>query len=163
MNSDNADSITRVRDIMTPDVVTLAASTKLEDAARSMSFHRVSGAPVLERGHIVGVISKTDLVDPKNRGAMSGTVADLMTRITHAVQPDDPAILAARLMVEQGIHRVVVVDDRGRLAGIVTAMDVMRAVVEGRSLRDGPPAHGSRDTDPDSAAYVDLTRVQVTE
>ena len=129
MNSDNADSITRVRDIMTPDVVTLAASTKLEDAARSMSFHRVSGAPVLERGHIVGVISKTDLVDPKNRGAMSGTVADLMTRITHAVQPDDPAILAARLMVEaadlraRGRHE----EARNVLAGCRMLLDQAKA------------------------------------
>lgn len=145
----------RVRDIMTREVITLVGSTSLEDAARSLTFHKVSGAPVMEHGRIVGVVSKTDLVDPRHRPSATGdrTVADAMTPVIYAVRPGDPALSAVRLMVEEGVHRVVVVDDNRRLAGIVSTMDVMRALASGARIQDEQEWHG----DPAVAVeYVDL-------
>lgn len=145
----------RVRDIMTPEVITLVASTSLDDAARSLTFHKVSGAPVMEHGRIVGVVSKTDLVDPRHRPYATGerTVGDAMTAVIYAVRPGDPALSAVRLMVEEGVHRVVVVNDDRRLAGIVSTMDVMRALASGARLQDEQEWHA----DPAVAVeYVDL-------
>src|SRR5690242_8070186 len=100
----------RVREIMTSNVHTLAASTSIEDAARVLMTGHISGAPVLDRGRIVGVLSKSDLVDPLNRRSHEHrTVADVMTNVIFAVRPNDPVMLAVRLMVEEGIHRAVVV------------------------------------------------------
>jgi CBS domain-containing protein len=63
-----------------------------------------------------------------------------MTPAVWAVCPDDPAMRAVDLMLEKGIHRVVVVSRPGTIAGIVTATDVLRALSRGGSFRDDDPA-----------------------
>jgi CBS-domain-containing membrane protein len=124
----------RVGDIMTRNVFTLSEQTSLEEAAWGLTANAVSGAPVRDHhGRLVGVLSKTDLVDParaETRGEIP-TVADAMTPALLALRVDNPAMDAVRLMVADGIHRVIVIDERGRLAGIVTPMDVLRALACG--------------------------------
>jgi CBS-domain-containing membrane protein len=122
----------KIRDIMTRKVFTLSEQASLDDAAWGLTANGVSGAPVRDRrGRLVGVLSKSDLVDP-DRGpdAEERTVADAMTPALLALHADEPAMDAVRLMVADGIHRVVVIDERGRLAGIVTPMDVLRALTK---------------------------------
>jgi len=157
----------RVREIMTREVFTVAASTSIDDAARSLSFHRVSGAPVLEHGRIVGVVSKTDLVDPRRnpRGSGDSKVADVMTHVIFAVREGDPATMAVRLMANESIHRVIVVAEGGKIAGIVTSMDIVRAVARGVRFDDTMPASADgveRHADPAQAIeYVDLRTFEV--
>jgi CBS-domain-containing membrane protein len=133
----------RVRDIMTAEVVTAVANTAADEAARSLSFHKVSAAPVLEHGTLVGIVSKSDLVDPRRRGApgSAATVADVMTRVVYAVRPGDPAMMAVRMMLKQNVHRALVVNDSGRLVGIVSAIDVLRALAQGARLQEAEEAH----------------------
>ena len=156
----------RVREIMTREVFTVAASTSIDDAARTLTFHRVGGAPVLEHGRIVGVVSKSDLVDPR-RSSRPGaaTVTDVMTRVIYAVREGDPASMAVKLMAEESIHRVIVVGDGGRVAGIVTSMDIVRAVARGTHFDDmaTPSADGvERHAEPSAAIeYVDLRTFEV--
>jgi CBS-domain-containing membrane protein len=144
---------------MTTDVVTLAASTSVDDAARSFTFHHVSGTPVLEQGRVVGVVSKSDLIDPRHRPSATHnpTVRDAMTKVVQAVRPGDPAMLAVRLMVEQSVHRAVVVDDHGKLAGIVSPMDVLRALARGDFVQENDAAFDERRERHAEPAYVDLT------
>ena len=59
-----------------------------------------------------------------------------MTRVIYAVRAGDSILAAIRLMVDEDIHRVVVVGDEGEVAGIVTPMDVLRALACGRDLAD---------------------------
>ncbi len=149
----------RVRDVMTSDVFTLSTRTSVDDAARSLTLHKVSGAPVLERGRIVGLVSNTDLVDPRyrSRGTGAVTVAEAMTNAVYGVRPGDPVMLAVRLMAEQGIHRVVVVDDHGKLVGIVSSMDVLRALARGARVQESPEDRTVHHSDPAPAVqYVDL-------
>ena len=159
-------STLRVREIMTTEVFTIAASTSIDDAARALSFHRVGGAPVLDHGRIVGVVSKTDLVDPR-RSSRPGasSVADVMTRVIYAVREGDPAMLAVRLMADESIHRIIVVATGGRVAGIVTSLDIVRAVARGVCFDAAmtPSADGvERHAMPSSAvAYVDLRTFDV--
>jgi len=146
----------RVREMMSRDVITVAVGTSVEDAARSLTLHHVTGAPVLEHGRIVGVVSQTDLVTPRVQDR-THTVGDVMTRVVYAVQPGDPAASAVRLMAQEEVHRCIVVDDRGQLAGIVTAMDVMRALARGDFHPRNQLDHDFH-ADPASAVeYVDLT------
>lgn len=123
----------KVRDVMSADVKTLVATTSIDDAARSLTLHHVGGAPVMEHGRVVGVISKSDLVAPRNRSGAKGetTVGQVMTPLVQSVKEGEPLMAAVRLMVDQGIHRAVVTDGKGRLVGIVTAMDVLRALTRG--------------------------------
>src|SRR6185312_13965225 len=108
--------------------------------------NQVSGAPVLEHGRIVGVVTKSDLVDPRFRAPSSEpiTVRDAMTKAVRAVRPGDPAMMAVHLMVDESVHRVVVVDERGKLAGIVSSLDILRALGRGDRLQEGDAAYEER-------------------
>jgi CBS-domain-containing membrane protein len=146
----------RVRDLMTAEVVTLAASTSVDDAARSLTFHQVGGAPVLDHGRIVGVVSKSDLVDPRHRGGGARpAVREVMTKVVRAVRPGDPAMMAVRLMVDENVHRAVVVDERGKLVGIVSPMDVLAALARGDALQTHDPLYEARREQHADPATVD--------
>jgi CBS domain-containing protein len=121
----------KVSDVMSANLVVLDVHTSLADAAAVLSEHRISGAPVVSgSARPLGIVSRADLLDPRHQGA-GKTVADAMTRVLYAVRPGDPLMAAVRLMATENIHRVVVVDGGGLLSGIVTSMDVMRALARG--------------------------------
>jgi predicted transcriptional regulator len=126
----------KARELMTRDVFTLPASLSLDEAAWALMHRGVSGAPVRDRdGSLVGVVSNADLVNPE-RGPGDGdparTVADVMTPAVIAVGQDDPAVDAVHLMIDHGVHRVMVLGPEGELLGILTPMDFLRRLlVEG--------------------------------
>lgn len=137
----------RVEDIMTRDLIILEMATKVSVAAAILSERRISGAPVVSRtGAPVGVITRTDLLDPRHQGP-DATVEQAMTRVIYAVRPTDSAMAAVRLMVAEKLHRVVVVEQSGRICGIVTSMDVMRSL-----------AKGSADDDEIAVEYIKLAK-----
>jgi CBS domain-containing protein len=146
-----------VRSAMRSIVSALSPQTSIAAAARLFSEQRISGAPVLdEEGRLVGVVSQRDLLrgskdapPPQGsadyyllfdgvgqphaevRGAEEdgrGRVGDVMTRHIVAVAPDTSLRDAVRRMLEERIHRVLVVED-GHLLGIVSTVDVLRALV----------------------------------
>jgi len=124
------ESVLRVADVMTHGVSTIPSGTPLPEAALQLANARITGAPVVSStGRPLGMVSRADLLDPRHMIA-GATVDDAMTRVLFGVRRSDPAMAAAKLMVAQKIHRVVVVDDDGALVGILTAMDMMRALVE---------------------------------
>ncbi len=138
-----------VSDVMSEPLVFVQARTPAAEAAEILTRHRINGAPVLgHHGHVVGVVSKTDLLDPRRKSdERERCVEDLMTRVIFAVRARDPAMQAVRLMVEEDIHRALVINDDGTLAGIVAPMDILRALV-----RDLPIASASTGT----LDFVDL-------
>jgi len=126
----------KVEDLMTRKVLTVAAEADANDAAWGFTMKGVSGAPVKdERGNLIGILSKSDLVDPGKRSSETDervTARDVMTPLLFAARASDPIRFAARRMVETGAHRLVVVDDGGALVGIITPMDVLRGLVEAK-------------------------------
>jgi len=123
-----------VADIMTRKVLTVAAEADVKDAAWGLTMRGLSGAPVKdETGAVVGILSKSDLVDPEKQGAPSErhTARDAMTPLLFAALVTDSVAFAVRRMVETGAHRLVVVDEKGALVGIVTPMDVLKGLLEG--------------------------------
>jgi len=103
---------------------------------------------------LVGVVALSDLADPRRRSpATAGTVEDAMTRTVFAVRAGDPVMSAVHLMIDQDIHRAVVVNDDGGIAGIVAPMDVLRALARGVDLRD-PRVEGT------TVEYIDLRQLR---
>jgi CBS-domain-containing membrane protein len=99
------------------------------------------------------VLTRADLADPRRRApATDGTVADAMTRLVYAVRASDPAMSAIRLMIDENIHRAVVVNDDGTIAGIVAPMDILKGLVRGLDLRDSAQAEAN-------VEYVDLRHI----
>ena len=88
----------------------------------------VTGAPVVDDwGRVVGVASKSDLVEHEVTSERHGkTVAEIMMPMAFTLPPEAPIGQAAALMAYEGVHRVVVVDERGCVVGVVSALDVAR-------------------------------------
>ena len=126
-----------VRDIMTKNVFTVEADAPAEEAAWGLTRLHLGGAPVRDgRGNVVGVLSKTDLINPEPKQWIKGeaTVADLMNPDVLALYADDPALAAAAGMAQRNVHRVIVLDETQTMIGIVTSMDIVKAVAAGRSF-----------------------------
>jgi predicted transcriptional regulator len=142
----------RVKDVMTEAILLLRAEMAIDDAWSLLHDGGVTGAPVLDaRGRLVGVLSNTDLADPRRRHADVATrVGDVMTRVIYAVRADDAVLTAVRLMADENIHRAIVVNDDGTLAGIVVPMDILRVLAREAEAR-GSDAH---------VEYVDLGTLQ---
>jgi CBS-domain-containing membrane protein len=124
----------RIKDIMTTNVHTVEADAPAEEAAWGFTFRHIGGAPARDaQGNLVGVLSSSDLINPEPAQWIKGeaTVGDLMNPEVISLYANDPAMAAVNEMARRGIHRIVVLDDESKLAGIVTPMDVVRALAQG--------------------------------
>ena len=127
--------MTKVSDIMKKDVFRLSPDTPLPIAAHALEQQFIGGAPVCDEEDLVlGHLSQKDLVEVGERRRSHESVGDRMVHAVVSVRPEAPALDAIRMMVDQSVHRVVVIDAGGRLAGIVTTMDVLQAVLHGVPL-----------------------------
>ncbi len=114
------------KDIMTTRVVTVKPSTPIADAARLLVRRKISGVPVVDekdKTKVVGILTEADLL-----AAPSGakTVAEVMRRRVISVAPDTSVDDIAATLVKRKIKRVPVLDG-GKLVGIVSRIDVLRA------------------------------------
>ena len=143
----------KVRDVMAREVVTVRPETALKDVAGLLVDQRISGVPVLDADRaVVGVVSEADLLI-KEQGADSirhrrmarlfgdssesrrqlakltaVTAGEAMTAPAVTIGPDRRVAEAAALMIARKVNRLPVVD-AGRLVGIVTRADLVRAFV----------------------------------
>lgn len=127
----------KISDVMTRDVFTLSVSARADQAAWELSARGFTGAPVRDaRGRLVGMLSRSDLVDPeRTQGGLDGKdVQDVMTPALFTLQPSEPLTRAVRLMVREGIRRVVVMEPSGEMVGIVTSSDILRQLAWGEGL-----------------------------
>jgi CBS-domain-containing membrane protein len=124
----------RVRDIMTAKVFTVEENASAEEAAWGLTRRHIGGAPVRDGdGNLVGMLTQSDLVNPEPAQWIKGeaTVGDLMNPDVKALYADDPALTAATAMAQAHVHRLVVLDENGKMAGLVTTLDVVKAVAAG--------------------------------
>ena len=127
----------RIKDIMTRGVYTVEANASAGEAAWGLTRRHIGGAPARDAaGNLVGVLSGSDLVNPEPAQWIRGeaTVGDLMTPEVISLYENDPAMAAVSEMVKRDIHRIVVLDGESELAGIVTPMDILRALARGESF-----------------------------
>jgi CBS domain-containing protein len=121
--------VTKVKDIMTTDVVTIAASALVSEAIGLMRAKKIHSLIVkprpTEKGY--GIVTEADIAykviavgeDPK-----ALKVSDIMTKPCIVVNPDKTVENAARLFANNHIHRAPVIKDE--LLGIVSVSDIMR-------------------------------------
>jgi CBS domain-containing protein len=118
-----------VRDLMTTDVVAVAPTTSIRDAARMMFRYRVSGLPVVDpEGHVLGIITEGDFLDMELKRADGGEtpefVSEAMSHSVWSVSPDLEVMDAARYMSDHDVKRLVVIED-GTMTGIISRFDIV--------------------------------------
>jgi CBS domain-containing protein len=149
----------RVDEIMTREVITVGPETTIGEAAALMVTHGVSGLPVVDAGRVVGILSEGDLIlrqkerrpgpwwrsfvadgeklarDYQRR--VGTTVAEVMTRPVIWVGPEVSIETVAAILDERRIRRVPVLD-AGKLVGIVSRGDLVKALAREPVRRGGP-------------------------
>ncbi len=136
-----------VSDVMSPSVVTVDGGTPYRDVVDRLMANGVSAVPVIDSfRRVLGVVSEADLLlnvefpgsdreprlfDGPGRRAKLGkaravTAAELMTSPAITVLSSATVVAAARTMDAEGVKRLPVIDDLGRLVGIVTRSDLLK-------------------------------------
>ncbi|RSM38162.1 CBS domain-containing protein [Amycolatopsis balhimycina DSM 5908] len=130
----------KVGSVMTTEVTTVGPDTPFKAVALLLATWNISGAPVVDEDDLVlGVVSQGDLLEREaphgllkpgsrqaKRKAGAAFVADLMTTPAVTVHAGDDVTVAAKLLEEHHFHRLPVVDDEGKLVGVVSRSDLLR-------------------------------------
>ena len=112
-------------------VVTVSPSTPVREAVDLLCAHQISALPVVENGEMVGIVTERDFVTKccatGTRGA-DCVVGDIMTRDVIVGKSTDKVIDVLGRMSKNHIHHLPLTDDAGKLIGIVSIGDVLRAL-----------------------------------
>ena len=121
-----------VKDHMTSNPVTLTPEMAIRQAAHVLIEKDISGAPVLDKhGRLVGVLTERDCMrvamQADYHGEPGGLVGEYMSKNPQWVGPEQSILTLADLFINGRFHRYPVVDN-GRLVGVISRRDVMRAM-----------------------------------
>ena len=147
----------KVREIMTTAVVTVKPDTTVGELADILAKNKISGVPVVDgEGRVLGMVSEADIIlqdadlhfpyyvqflemviylqsvhkfEERVRKQIASKVSEIMTEEVVSVPPDESVREVATLMADRGVNRLPVVED-GRLVGIVTRGDIVRAIAQ---------------------------------
>ena len=117
-------------DVMVSDVLTVSEDTPLKEVTALFKEKRITGVPVVNAaGELRGVLSESDIIRKTTSiGAWSpSTAGQVMTSNAVTVAPTDTMQRVCELMYNRRIHRVVVAEGV-QIRGIITTMDVLRAI-----------------------------------
>jgi acetoin utilization protein AcuB len=130
-----------VKNWMTKEVVTIEVDDSMQLALTLMKEHKIRMLPVLQRGKLVGVVSDTDL---KRSSASDATVLDvhemlyliskikikdIMTAEPFTVHPDLTVEETAQFLMEHKISGAPVVDEGGKVVGVITRDDLFKVLI----------------------------------
>ena len=124
-------------DIMNRPVLAAAKSTSARDLAIQMLMGGFSGIPITERdGTVVGIVSELDIIRALRAGKPLDTItaAEIMTAEVIAVNADATVEEIMEIMDTKQVVRVPVLED-GKLVGVVSRPDVLRAAIEPKFMR----------------------------
>jgi CBS domain-containing protein len=131
----------KVADLMTESVVTTDPHASIDRVRRILQRNKVGALPVVDtEGRPVGIVSATDLV-PSLKA--ESPVSAIMTDKLYTVPKYDDVSVAARIMRNHKIHRVVVTHEQ-KVAGIISAFDLLQLVESHRWVAKNPPSESRR-------------------
>ena len=139
-----------VKDVMTKGVISISKYESVMHVADILNEKNISGLPVVDKeNRVLGIITQADILSlvgvsrehtfkdllrymlgeklPEQR--MGDHVGDIMTAPAITIKPDATIAEAVRTMDDKRIRRLTVVDGDGRLIGIITRADILKAVI----------------------------------
>lgn len=140
-----------VESVMTAPAITATPDTGFKHIARTLVDYGISALPVVDRtGALVGVVSEADLMSKeelrtemeqrpliqfgpyrrRRQKASADTAAGLMTTPVVTISEHESVVQAAKTLSRAGVRRLFVVDDDGKLTGVVARRDVLRVFLE---------------------------------
>jgi acetoin utilization protein AcuB len=130
-----------VKDWMTSDVVAVEPNTGMMEAHRVMRSNKIRRVPVVSKGKVVGIVTRSDVREAEPSSATSLNiweinyllnklqVKDVMTKEVLTVDSEESIKTAASIMYELKIGALPVVNKQSELVGIITESDVFRVLI----------------------------------
>jgi CBS domain-containing protein len=118
-----------IREVMTSNPRTIAADKPVAEAAKLMRDEDVGLAPIVEGDRLIGTLTDRDIairVVAEGKDPQSTTVRDVASTDLVTVDPEQDFDEALRLMAQHQVRRLPVVEQDGRLVGVVAQADIAR-------------------------------------
>jgi predicted transcriptional regulator len=125
-----------VSDIMSQPVKIMTPLMTVREAIKFLIAYRLSGAPLVDhQGNLLSIVSELDLM---KIGALDGPetrLSESEARLPKkedliSIKPDEPFVNLFRLFLEKNIRRVLVIDEAGKVVGIVARRDILKSYIE---------------------------------
>ncbi|MBG3879031.1 CBS domain-containing protein [Desulfovibrio oxamicus] len=139
-----------IREWMTKDVITITPDTSMMKASKILKENRIRRLPVVDaEGRLIGIVSDRDIKEASPSKATTLDmhelyyllseikVKDIMTRDPFTVRADDTVETVALNMIEKRIGGLPVIDDAGKLVGIISDSDVFKVLITITGVRHG--------------------------
>lgn len=123
-------------DIMTSPVRTILTSTTMEEAGRIMLRYGLDGLVVVDKGDMVGVVSKRDIDQATHHKLGHAPVLGFMSKPVITISPNTPLGKIQEIMIKEDIGRLPVQDDNKELIGIVGRQEVLRTLYGGKEKEE---------------------------
>jgi CBS domain-containing protein/anti-sigma regulatory factor (Ser/Thr protein kinase) len=123
----------KVEQVMTREIQIVSPTMQMQEVLDLFREARISGAPVIDEGQLVGIISLEDLIRALRdlgRGELKASVVNYMSTRVMGVRAYDPIVEALKLFTRTRFGRLVVTDEANRLVGIITKGDITRGLLE---------------------------------
>jgi CBS domain-containing protein len=131
----------KVEELMTASVITAQPHHSVEHVRGMLEKNSISAVPVVDSdGHPIGIVSSTDLVQELKPGS---PISHVMTEKVYTVPQYDDTSIAARVMRNHGIHRVVVTHEQ-KVVGMLSAFDLLKLVESHRYVAKNAPTPSKR-------------------
>ncbi len=131
----------KVHELMTESVVTTEPHASIDRVRRIMQRNKIGAVPVIDSdGKPVGIVSSTDLV-PSLKS--ESHVSTIMTEKVYTVPKYDDVSVAARIMRNHRIHRVVVTHEQ-KVVGVLSTFDLLELVESHRFVAKNPPSESRK-------------------
>jgi IMP dehydrogenase len=133
--AEEVDKVKRSESGMITDPITIHPDAPIRDAEALMAKYRISGVPVVDSGRLVGILTNRDL---RFEDRWDLPVRDLMTKENLVTVPVGTTLQAAKsLLQKHRIEKLLVVDDRGALKGLITVKDIEKTINYPNACKDG--------------------------
>jgi len=126
-------------DVMSSQVVTCSPEDEVDNVWRLMREKSFAGLPVVKKGRLIGIITEKDLLDSgaifpafeatKGRFKSPPKIMSVMKTNVVSLKPTSTVEEAAKIMLEKNFGRIPVVDEKGKLVGIVDREDIVRSLL----------------------------------
>jgi CBS domain-containing protein len=119
----------KVRDAMSSPVITGGPDDDMREIQYRMRDNNVTGIPIIEKGHLVGLVSMGLVIEALDSGRIGQKAGELMTRTVISLEDDMPLAFATTYFNRYKYGRFPVLDRDGRLVGIICASDIIRTLL----------------------------------
>ena len=146
----------KVKEIMSPNPLTIPVDSTVMQAARAMEKHDSSCVFVKSKGKIVGIITERDItwrVVGKGASPKTTKVKSVMTTQIVVTRPDTSIEEALKAMTKNKVRKLPVVDGKGDLVGLVSTADIAKALAEKAGYSTSLITAMTKETTPPSGVY----------